>query len=175
VPFAENIGLMEALTVRQLRPADAETLLAFERENREWFETHIEARPPAFYCLAGISAHIETYLDGLATGTWAPFVLLDASGQMVGRANLKHIDTQRRCAEVGYRIARHACGQGLATRALEHLIEQARVRWGLRELVAFVYEENVGSRKVLGRCGFTLAQPDATGDAGPELRFTRAL
>lgn len=146
---------MKALTVRQLRATDAKTLLAFERENREWFETHIEARAPAFYGLEGVNAHIQTYLHGLACGTWDPYILLDASGEMVGRANLKHIDTHNRCAEVGYRIARHACGQGLATRALEHLIAQARTRWQLVQLVAYAYEENVGSKKVLDRCGFT--------------------
>ena len=166
---------MEGFVIRQLVATDAEALLAFELENREWFETHIEARPPAFYCLKGVAVQIDAYLSGLAAGTWHPFVIEEASGLIVGRANLKDIDLSAKRAEVGYRIARSVCGQGLATRALEHLIEQARIRRGLRQLVAYVYDENVGSRKVLGRCGFTLAQPDVIDDAGRELRFTRAL
>ncbi len=32
------------------------------------------------------------------------------------------------------------------------------MRWELTQLVAYVYERNVGSRKVLERCGFV---PDA--------------
>lgn len=167
---------MEGFVIRQLVATDAEALLAFELENREWFETHIEARPPAFYCLEGVTGHIEAYLSGLAAGTWHPFVIEEASGRIVGRANLKDIDLfSAKRAEVGYRIARSVCGQGLATRALEHLIAQARIRWGLRQLVAYVYDENVGSKKVLGRCGFRPAVADPACNATRERLFTRAL
>ncbi|MNN80063.1 ribosomal-protein-L7/L12-serine acetyltransferase [compost metagenome] len=78
----------------------------------------------------------------------------DSSGRIVGRANLKGIHSPHGCAEVGYRIDQRVCGQGLATQALKHLIEAARMRWELTQLVAYVYERNVGSRKVLERCGF---------------------
>ncbi|SEE58527.1 GNAT family N-acetyltransferase [Pseudomonas kilonensis] len=87
-----------------------------------------------------------------------PFVIEDSSGRIVGRANLKSIHSPHGCAEVGYRIDQRVCGQGLATQALKHLIEAARMRWELTQLVAYVYESNVGSRKVLERCGFV---PDA--------------
>lgn len=166
---------MEGLVIRQLVATDAQALLAFELENREWFEIHIEARPPAFYCLEGVERHIDAYLSGLAAGTWHPFVIEESGGRIVGRANLKDIDLAAKRAEVGYRIARSVCGQGLATRALEHLIAQARIRWGLRQLVAYVYDENVGSKKVLGRCGF---RPDLLPDdetEGVEHRYTRWL
>ncbi|MBA1287469.1 GNAT family N-acetyltransferase [Pseudomonas japonica] len=164
---------MEGFVIRQLVATDAEALLAFELENREWFETHIEARPPAFYCLKGVAVQIDAYLSGLAAGTRHPFVIEGASGLIVGRANLKNIDLSTKRAEVGYRIAGKMCGRGLATRALEHLIEQARIRWGLRQLVAYVYEANAGSKKVLGRCGF---RPDPLADnsiSEVERRYTR--
>ncbi|WP_328589831.1 GNAT family N-acetyltransferase [Pseudomonas ogarae] len=83
-----------------------------------------------------------------------PFVIEDSSGRIVGRANLKGIHSPHGCAEVGYRIDQRVCGQGLATLALKHLIHVARMRWGLTQLVAYVYENNGGSRKVLERCGF---------------------
>lgn len=161
--------------IRQLSAADAQALLAFEWENREWFKAHIEPRPPAFYCLEGVTTQIEAYLSGLAAATWAPYVIEGRPGHIVGRANLKDIDVQRRCAEVGYRIARHACGQGLATRALEHLIAEARGRWGLVQLVAYAYADNVGSQKVLARCGFTPDAPEGADDTRRERRFTCAL
>jgi ribosomal-protein-alanine N-acetyltransferase len=93
----------------------------------------------------------------------------------VGRANLKSIDRSERSAEVGYRIAQSVCGQGLATLALKHLIQEAQVRWELRQLVAYVYEENVGSRKVLDRCGFLSEQLSCNDKSGDECRFVLTI
>lgn len=147
-------GPAGAILIRTLRNTDAAALLAFETANRAWFEQHIAPREQAFYSPEGVAAHIAAYLAGHAEGTWHPFVLVDGNGRIVGRANLKDIDTAAGTAEVGYQIARDACGKGLATRALGHLIEQARTRWRLTRLLAHVYDDNVGSRKVLQRCGF---------------------
>lgn len=162
----------QQVVVRTLRSVDADALLAFELANRAWFERHIAPRDPAFYTPAGVAAHIDDYLTGLAAGTWHPFVLMDEHGAIVGRANLKDIDQAARSAEVGYRVAEHACGRGLATLALRHLVGAAGVRWQLQRLDAFVYPANVGSRTVLARCGF-VAQP-VPADAA-EQRFTLAL
>ena len=162
---------MESFSVRELKRTDAEALLAFEVHNREWFESHIDARDPAFYSLRGVADHIESYLSGFAIGAWHPCVIVDCSQTIVGRANLKSIDLATGSAEVGYRIAQRACGQGLATLALRHLIQQAQAHWGLTQLVAFAYKENAGSRKVLDRCGFKLEQPSCHESTGHEQRF----
>ncbi len=166
---------MESFSVRELRTTDTEALLVFETRNREWFESHIDARDPAFYSLQGVADHIAGYLSDLAIGAWHPFVIVDCRQAIVGRANLKNIDLASGSAEVGYRIDQRACGQGLATLALRHLIEQAQVRWGLTQLVAFAYKENLGSRKVLDRCGFQLEQPSCNKSTGNERRFVLPL
>ena len=162
---------MDSFNVRELKTTDTEALLAFEIRNREWFESHIDARDPAFYSLRGVADHIDSYLSGLASGAWHPFVIEGSSQTIVGRANLKSIDLAAGSAEAGYRIAQRACGQGLATLALRHLIQQAKTRWGLTQLVAFAYKENVGSRTVLDRCGFQLEQPSCNESTGNEERF----
>lgn len=159
------------IVVRTLQSSDAPALLAFELANRAWFERHVAPRDPAFYSPAGVAAHIDGYLAGLAAGTWHPFVLADAEGAIVGRANLKDIDTATGAAEVGYRIAQDACGRGLATLALRHLVGAAATRWRLTRLHAYVYPANAGSQRVLARCGF-VAQPLAAGVA--EQLFTLA-
>jgi ribosomal-protein-alanine N-acetyltransferase len=163
---------MNAFAIRELKSSDTEALLAFEVENREWFESHIEARDPSFYSLQGVAEHIEGYLSDFAAGAWHPFVIEDSSGRIVGRANLKGIDSSGRSAEVGYRVAQRVGGQGLATRALRHLIQQAQTRWALTQLVAYVYEENVGSRTVLEHCGFL---PSAGEKTATECRFTLSI
>ncbi|MCQ3034504.1 GNAT family N-acetyltransferase [Pseudomonas syringae] len=164
---------MKPFLIRELTSADTEALLAFEVRNREWFESHIDAREPDFYSLQGVAEHIDCYLADFALGVWHPFVIEDSSGRIVGRANLKGINSSGQTAEVGYRIDQHACGQGLATLALRHLIEQATERWGLVQLVAYVFKENIGSRKVLERCGFRLEQPQGDDDA--ECRFVLSV
>lgn len=166
---------MEPVTIRTLQSTDAEALLTFELANREWFERHIDARDAAFYSVQGVTGHITAYLSDYAAGLWHPFVIEDAGGKIVGRANLKDIDTSGRSAEVGYRIAQSVCGQGLATLALKHLIQEAQVRWDLTQLVAYVYEKNVGSRKVLDRCGFLPEVPSGNDKSGDECRFVLTI
>ncbi|UCP10563.1 GNAT family N-acetyltransferase [Pseudomonas sp. MM213] len=162
---------METVTIRTLQNTDAEALLTFERDNREWFERHIEPRGAAFYSVQGVTEHIAAYLSDYAAGTWHPFVIVDAGGKIVGRANLKDIDTSARAAEVGYRIAQSACAKGLATRAVRHLIEQAQLRWDLNQLVANVYVDNIGSAKVLERCGFVIEQTSLQAGVNQKYRF----
>lgn len=166
---------MDSFIVRELASTDANALLAFEIDNRAWFESQIDPRAAAFYSLQGVADHIQGCLADLAIGVWHPFVIEDLSGHIVGRANLKSIDLSKRSAEVGYRIAQSACGQGLATRALSHLIDEAQTRWQLTQLVAYVYEANVGSRKVLERCGFLPAPLSGTASAGEGDRFVLSL
>jgi ribosomal-protein-alanine N-acetyltransferase len=164
---------MKTFKIRELKSNDTEALLAFEVRNREWFESHIDARDSSFYSLQGVAEHIQGYLSGFAVGAWHPLVIEDASERIVGRANLKSIDPAKGCAEVGYRIDRDACGRGLATQALRHLIEQAQHRWQLTQLVAYVFKENVGSRKVLERCGFVCER--FPGNEEAECRFVLAV
>lgn len=162
---------MKAITIRTLQADDVEALLAFEVQNREWFERHIDARGSDFYSLHGIRAHIAAYLAGFVAGTWHPFVIEDPQGKIIGRANLKDIDRAGFRAEVGYRIAEDACGEGLATRALEHLIGVARSQWKLRQLLASVYASNLGSARVLERCGFLIETLDREGGNLHDYRF----
>lgn len=166
---------MKSFSIRELESTDTEALLAFERHNRAWFESHIDARDPAFYSLPGVAEHIAGYLSDFAIGAWHPFVIEDCSGNIVGRANLKDIGSPPGSAQVGYRIDQGMCGQGLATLALRHLIQAARTRWRLTQLVACVYETNVGSRKVLERCGFLPEQPSCADETGGERRFVLSI
>jgi len=166
---------MTSVKIRTLHIADSKNLLRFELDNREWFERHVDARASSFYSLLGVTAHIESYLSGLENGTWHPFVIEDDNGKIVGRANLKDINLSDRSAEVGYRIAESACGQGLATLAVSRLIEEGKLRWNLKRLVANVYAENVGSAKVLKRCGFSVETISKQVGLEDDYRFTLSI
>jgi RimJ/RimL family protein N-acetyltransferase len=143
-----------APAIRTLQADDAPALLEFELANRDWFERHINPRPPGFYSLQGVASHIADYLERHAAGSWHPCVAVDAAGRIIGRANLKDIDRDAGSAEIGYRVAQYATGQGLATRALEHLVGLAANHWRLQEVFARVTVNNAASARVLAKCGF---------------------
>lgn len=42
------------MEIRAISAEDGEALLAFELENKSWFEEHIEARAERFYSSAGV-------------------------------------------------------------------------------------------------------------------------
>ena len=74
--------------------------------------------------------------------------------------------------EVGYWIARAYWGRGVATAALAQFLAVE----GHRPLYARVATHNIGSRRVLEKCGFTVLReiPDPEGDGVDEvlLRLT---
>ena len=166
---------MTSVKIRTLHISDSKNLLKFELDNREWFERHVDARASSFYSLVGVTEHIESYLSGLENETWHPFVIEDDNGKIVGRANLKDINLSDRSAEVGYRIAESACGQGLATLAVSRLIKEGKLRWNLKRLVANVYAKNIGSAKVLKRCGFSVETISKHVGWEDDYRFTLSL
>jgi len=73
---------------------------------------------------------------------------------------------------VGYWIGKNYWGRGIATAALSEFIDLVRVR----PLYAYVAKHNIGSIRVLEKCGFRtcmeVAQPtDAPGDGVEEFVF----
>jgi RimJ/RimL family protein N-acetyltransferase len=58
--------------------------------------------------------------------------------------------------EVGYWLGREFWGKGIATRALEEFLSQIETR----PLYAHVAKHNVGSRRVLEKCGFVVSGED---------------
>ena len=58
--------------------------------------------------------------------------------------------------EVGYWLGKEYWGKGIATRALTEFLKSIRAR----PLYAHVAKHNIGSRRVLEKCGFTVAGED---------------
>jgi RimJ/RimL family protein N-acetyltransferase len=58
--------------------------------------------------------------------------------------------------EVGYWLGKEYWGKGIATQALKELLKMIEIR----PLYAHVAKHNIGSRRVLEKCGFTVAGED---------------
>jgi ribosomal-protein-alanine N-acetyltransferase len=101
-------------------------------------------------------AHFAARHGGLlaeqADGLCHFHVLVNGAGEVLGRVNL--VDVADGSAELGYRIAEKAAGQGLATASVRQMCALARHEYGLAELRAATTLDNAGSRAVLTRTGF---------------------
>ena len=84
-------------------------------------------------------------------------MLVAEDGSVLGRFNL--ILAGDGTAELGYRVAQHAAGRGLATATVRELCRLAAARHGLRTLRAATSCENIASQKVLTKAGFNAVGP----------------
>ncbi|MEV8340656.1 GNAT family N-acetyltransferase [Streptomyces niveus] len=156
-----------------LRLDHAPAILAFERENRAYFAASIPDRGDAYFTdFAALHAerlaeqatglcyfHVLVTDDGEVAGGEA------ARGEVVGRVNL--VDVEDGVAELGYRIAEKAAGQGLATDAVRQICVLAAETYGLSALRAKTTDDNTASHAVLTRTGFvTTGAIDLDGHPG---------
>ena len=134
---------------------DREDLLHFEQENRAFFESQVTARPAGYHSPAGIQAAVERALREAQEDLGYQYLIRDAQSRLIGRINLSHV---RRAhffsAELGYRIAQRACGQGHASAAVRQVLDLAFGPLGLQRLEAHARATNPASVRVLQRCGF---------------------
>jgi [ribosomal protein S5]-alanine N-acetyltransferase len=133
-----------------LRLDHAPALLAFERENRAYFAASVPDRGDEFF--AEFDTRYAQLLEWQAAGTDYLHLLVAEDGEVVGRVNLTEVADGS--AELGYRIAQKAAGQGLATAAVRKVRELAATEYGLSRLRARVTQDNPASRKVLEHNGF---------------------
>ncbi|GCE20855.1 GNAT family N-acetyltransferase [Dictyobacter kobayashii] len=133
-----------------VRHDHAPALLAFERENRTYFAAIIPDRGDEFF--TEFDTRHAQLLEWQAAGTDYFHLLVAERGEVVGRVNL--VKVADGSAELGYRIAQKAVGQGLATAAVRKVRELAATEYGLIRLRARVTLDNPASRKVLEHNGF---------------------
>jgi len=133
-----------------LTPDHARPLERFERANRAFFAARVGDRGDDFF------EHFDDYLGARVhenrEGTSLFFVIVDPDGEVLGRVNISDID-QPKLTELGFRIAEHAQGRGIATQGVITALDIAAVR-GVKTLKARVSAANLASRRVLERCGF---------------------
>jgi ribosomal-protein-alanine N-acetyltransferase len=148
--------------LQQLHAGHAPAVLAFELANRAYFAASISDRGDEFY--DQFTERHSALLAEQEAGTCACYVLVAEDGSVLGRFNL--YDVKDGTAVLGYRVAQHVAGRGVATATVRELCRLAAERHGLRTLRAATARENAASRKVLARAGFVPAGPAAPADLG---------
>jgi [ribosomal protein S5]-alanine N-acetyltransferase len=152
-----RVGLVPDLQL--LRADHASAVLAFELANRAYFAASISDRGDEFF--AQYPQRHDALLAEQEAGTCAFYLLADEDGVVLGRFNL--YDIKDGAAEVGYRVAQHAAGRGVATAAVRELGRLAAARHGVRTMRAGAARDNVASQRVLIKAGFVPAGPASPG------------
>jgi [ribosomal protein S5]-alanine N-acetyltransferase len=141
--------------LKRLHAGHAPAVLAFELANRAYFAASISDRGDDFF--AQFTDRYNALLAEQEAGICALYVLVAEDGSVLGRFNLVGIEDHT--AELGYRVAQHVAGRGVATATVQELCRLAAARHGLRTLRAATTHQNVASQKVLVKAGFVPVGP----------------
>ena len=148
--------------LQQLRADHGPAVLDFELANRAYFVGFISDRGDEFY--EHFTERHRALLAEQGAGFGAFYVLVAEDGAVLGRFNLYYVKDG--VAELGYRVARHVAGHGVATAAVRELCGLAATRHVLRTLRAATSHANVASQKVLAKAGFVPVCPADPADLG---------
>jgi ribosomal-protein-alanine N-acetyltransferase len=149
--------------LQRLHAGHAPAVLAFEVANRAYFAASISDRGDDYF--DRFTVLFDALLAEQEAGICAFYVLVAEDGSVLGRFNLVDI-VEGRTADLGYRVAEHVAGHGVATATVGELCRLAAARHGLRTLRAAASHENIASRKVLIKAGFSPVGPAGPADLG---------
>ena len=148
--------------LQQLNARHAPAVLAFELANRAYFAAFISDRGDKFF--DQFTERHSALLAEQEAGAGAYYVVVAEDGSVLGRFNLYRFSGGT--AELGYRVAQHAAGRGLATATVLEVCRLAAARHGLRTLRAATSVDNTASQKVLVKAGFVPVGPADPADIG---------
>ncbi len=107
--------------LQRLHPGHAPAVLAFELANRSYFAASISDRGDEYF--DQFAEQHSALLAEQEAGAGAYYVVVAEDGSVLGRFNLYRFSGGT--AELGYRVAQHAAGRGLATATVRELCRLA--------------------------------------------------
>jgi ribosomal-protein-alanine N-acetyltransferase len=132
-----------------------DALLAFEEENRAFFEATINARPASYYSREGLSMAVAQAMANVYADIGYQYLVVDGEGRIAGRVNLSAVKRAHyHSAVLGYRIGQAFCGKGYAGEAVRQVLEIAFGKLRLQRIEADCRIDNLASSRVLLRNGF---------------------
>ncbi|ADI00144.1 GNAT family N-acetyltransferase [Salisediminibacterium selenitireducens] len=143
-----------------LRKDDARDLLAFETENRAYFERSVPGRGEAYYNPETFAVRHQALLDEQDRGEGYFYLIRDGEGAIIGRINAFDLDGDS--CSVGYRVAEAHTGKGVAKEAMRQFLISL-CEHGFRQVLAKTLADNIPSQRILQKNGF---KKTGTGDEG---------
>jgi [ribosomal protein S5]-alanine N-acetyltransferase len=148
--------------LQRLHAGHAPAVLAFELANRAYFAASVSDRGDDFF--DQFTDRYNALLVEQEAGVCAFYVLVAEDGSVLGRFNLYRFEDGT--ADLGYRVAQHVAGRGVATATVRELCRLAATRHGLWTLRAATARENAASQRVLIKAGFVPVGPADPTDVG---------
>ena len=130
----------------------------FEKENREYFERNLSPRPANYFDLEGFKEITRELLTEQTNRDIYMHIIRDSQGVMVGRINLSVLENNRKTAEIGYRIGENVSNLGYASEAVKLVLDKAFHTYGLNRIIAGTATDNIASKRVLLKNGFTFSR-----------------
>lgn len=81
-------------------------------------------------------------------------IIRNSNGDIVGRINLVNLNTDKKTAELGYRIGENHSNLGYASEAIKIILDKAFNIYGLNKIIARTSTTNLASKKALIKNGF---------------------
>lgn len=128
---------------------------SFEKENREYFERNLPPRPGNYFDPEGFKEITRELLTEQENHDAYMHIIRDSQGIMVGRINLSVLENAQKTAELGYRIGENYTNLGYASEAVRLVLDKAFHTYGLNRIIAGTATDNLASKRVLLKNGFT--------------------
>ncbi|WP_296664559.1 GNAT family protein [Demequina sp.] len=141
--------------LRPLRPSDESAWARLRADNRDWLRPWEASAPPeadaeamSFRSFVRVERRQRRDLEALP-------LAIEVGGELVGRVAVAGIQWgAQRSGSLGYWIAESHAGRGHVTRAAAMLADHA-FRAGLHRIEIAIRPENIGSRRIAEKLGFT--------------------
>ena len=131
---------------------------SFEKENREYFGRNLPPRPGNYFDPEGFKEITRELLTEQENHDIYMHLIRDSQGVMVGRINLSVLGSDRKTAELGYRIGENYANLGYASEAVKLVLDKAFHTYGLNRIIAGTATDNPASKRVLLKNGFTFSR-----------------
>ena len=112
--------------LKRLHAGHARAVLAFELANRAYFAASISDRGDDYF--DQFTDRYNALLADQEAGICAFYMLVAEDGSVLGRFNL--VDIEDHTAELGYQVAQHVAGRGVATAVVRGLCRLGRPSTG---------------------------------------------
>jgi RimJ/RimL family protein N-acetyltransferase len=138
----------ERLLLRRFREEDAPVVDAWEQNDD--FKRYLGPPSDGYESIRRWDAHWDEHGFGLLAVTWRE------TGEPIGRSGVQYHRAWNGDPEVGWALDPRWWGRGLATEAGAASVTWAFGTLGFDRVVSICVEENVASRRVMEKLGFSL-------------------
>ena len=116
---------MNRIGLELLSEENSLDVYSFEKENREYFERNLPPRPANYFDSEGFKEITRELLTEQENHDAYMHLIRDSQGMMVGRINLSVLESDRKTAELGYRIGENVTNLGYVSEAVKLVLDKA--------------------------------------------------